>query len=84
MDWKDIRLSDDHTHFTYLGEPVFGRYFIEALKFHAPGIAPVLDHTGAYHIDATDNPLYEERYSRTFGFYGGRAAVVKQGLWSPT
>jgi hypothetical protein len=55
--------------------------FIEVLKFHAPGLAPVKDETGAYHIDNNGNHLYSERYSRTFGFYCNRAAVVQEQQW---
>jgi hypothetical protein len=57
------------------------KLFIEVLKFHAPGFAPVKDETGAYHIDSNGNPLYPERYDRTFGFYCNRAAVIQEQNW---
>jgi len=81
MNWQEIKISADGTHFLYIDNPVFGRKFIEVLKFHAPGLAPVKDETGAYHIDVWGNNLYEERYSRTFGYYCNRAAIVKDGTW---
>lgn len=81
MNWKDIKTSADNTHFLFNGIKIFNNKFIEVLKFHAPGIAPVLDKTGAYHIDAEGNPLYTERYDRTFGFYCDRAAVTSNEEW---
>ena len=79
MNWQEIQVSEDGTHFIYQGKPIFGKKFLEVLKFHAPGLAPVKDASGAYHIDSQGNALYPERYTRTFGFYCYRAAVV-QGL----
>lgn len=81
MNWKDIKVTLDNTHFIYDNQPVFGKTFIEVLKFHSPGLAPVLDKTGAYHIDSNGDELYEERYSRTFGFYCNRAAVIENNRW---
>lgn len=81
MNWKDIQVSDDCTHFTLYGQPIFGKKFIEVLKFHSPGLAPVKDKSGSYHIDCEGNPLYTERYTRTFGFYCNRAAVVQDDIW---
>ena len=51
------------------------------LPFHEPGLAPVGDGTGAYHIHLDGSPIYEQRFERTFGFYGGLAAVVCEGKW---
>jgi hypothetical protein len=78
MNWKDIKTSQDNTRFLYEGKTIFNKKFIEALKFHAPGLAPVKDKTGAYHIDGNGNSLYTERYDRTFGFYCNRAAVIQK------
>ena len=71
----------DNTHYIFNDQPILGKFFSEVLKFHAPGIAPVKDITGAYHIDSYGNPLYIDRYQRTFGYYCNRAAVVKNGNW---
>ena len=76
MNWQDIKVSIDNTHFLFEGNSIFDKYFIEVLKFHTPGLAPVKDETGAYHIDINGNSLYKERFSRTFGYYCNQAAVV--------
>jgi len=55
--------------------------WLEILKFHPPGIAPVKDNTGWYHINMQEEPIYDERYERTFGFYCNRAAVIKESNW---
>ena len=55
MNWHEIKVSADNTHFLFDNQPIFGKYFDAVLKFHAPGIAPVKDTTGAYHIDAHGN-----------------------------
>ena len=51
------------------------------LKFHEPGLAPALDTDGATHIDLSGQPVYEQRYIRTFGFYQHRAAVDTGDSW---
>ncbi|QNA46479.1 WG repeat-containing protein [Lacibacter sediminis] len=81
MKWEDIKVSRSNTYFLFEGEQVFDRQFIEVLKFHSPGIAPVKDDTGSYHIDVMGNQLYFDRYTRTFGFYCNRAAVVQNKNW---
>ena len=81
MNWQDIKVSADNTYFLYNGQPIYGRQFIEVLKFHAPGFAPVKDQSGSFHIDINGNELYSERYLRTFGFYCNRAAVVEIDKW---
>lgn len=81
MNWKDIEVSGDNTHFVLDGRAIFNKKFIEVLKFHSPGIAPVKDISGSYHIDVLGKEIYSERYSRTFGYYCGRAAVVKEDQW---
>jgi hypothetical protein len=78
MNWKDMQVSDDNTHFVFDGKPIFDKTFIEVLKFHSPGLAPVIDKSGAYHIDTSGNELYSNRYSRTFGFYCNRASVIER------
>ena len=83
-DWTKIKVSSDGTCFVgYDGDerPMFDRGFIEVLKFHHPGLAAVLDLSGAYHIDAQGRDLYSQRYMRTFGYYFDRAAVVQQSYW---
>jgi hypothetical protein len=81
MNWQNIKVSEDNTHFVYQDKPIFNKYFTEVLKFHAPGLAPVIDQSGAYHITMEGNSLYKERYKRTFGYYCDRAAVILNEGW---
>lgn len=81
MNWQDIKASADGTHFLFKGNQIFGKRFIEVLKFHSPGLAPVKDESGSYHIDISGKQLYNYRFSRTFGFYCNRAAVVQVDHW---
>jgi WG containing repeat len=81
MNWKDVKVSDDATYFLYVGNKIFNKNYIEVLKFHSPGIAPVKDETGAYHIDINGEELYKQRYSRVFGFYCDRASVISNESW---
>lgn len=81
MNWQDITVSNENNEFLLNGKSIFNKKYIEALKFHSPGIAPVKDNSGSYHIDITGKELYPERYTRTFGYYCGRAAVVMEDKW---
>jgi hypothetical protein len=81
MNWQEIKVSADNTHFLFDGKPIFGKSFIEVLKFHSPALAPVLDSSGAYHIDINGHELYKNRYSRSFGFYCNRASVIDGNRW---
>lgn len=81
MNWQDIKVSADNTHFLFGGKPVFGRKFIEVIKFHSPGLAPVKDDSGSYHIEVSGKQLYTDRFTRTFGYYCNRAAVVHGSEW---
>ena len=78
MNWQEIKVSADNTHFLFEGKEIFSSYFIEVLKFHSPGIAPVKDESGSYHIDISGKQIYTNRFDRTFGFYCNRAAVVQE------
>ena len=82
-DWRSSRLAPDGTHHvrTSDGRPLYRARFHEVLKFHAPGLAPVLDSSGAYHVTPDGQPAYEFRYVRTFGFYEGIAAVQATDGW---
>lgn len=81
MNWQDIKVSDDNRHYIFEGKPIFDKTFIEVLKFHSLGLAPVKDNSGAYHINTSGNELYSNRYSRTFGFYCNRASVIEDNRW---
>ena len=79
--WREYTASPDGTHHLFEGRPAYDLRFTEVLKFHPPGMAPVIDGSGAYHITADGLPAYGFRYVRTFGFYEGIAAVQTTDGW---
>ena len=79
--WEQLQIAPDQSCHLWNGSPAYASRFDSVQKFHFPGLAPVKDKTGAYHIDATAYPIYTERYDSTFGFYQGRAAVQKDTAW---
>lgn len=79
MKLEEIQINETGTAFYYNGEKLFDSCFLEVLKFHYPGLAPVKDDSGWYHINLQGEPLYIERFERAFGFYFNRAAVVVDG-----
>lgn len=82
MTWSSLRVSLDGTHHINVrGEPAYTARFDEVLKFHAPGFAPARQGKGAWHIRPDGSAAYERRFIRTFGFYGGLAAVVSEAGW---
>ncbi len=82
-DWKTSRVSSDATHHVDNagGRPLYPARFRGVEKFHEPGLAPVYDDSGAYHITPDGLAAYERRHVRTFGFYEGIAAVHSQDGW---
>jgi broad specificity phosphatase PhoE len=81
MSWRNASIAPDGTHHLVDGVPLYDARFDEVLKFHEPGLAPVRDASGAYHVDATGTPAYASRHRRTFGFYEGIAAVDGDDGW---
>ena len=79
--WRQYGISEDASHHVYQGRPAYPSRFHEVLKFHEPGLAPVLDASGAYHITPDGAAAYESRYARTFGYYESRAAVCSEEGW---
>ena len=79
--WRDYQVSADGSHHVYQGRPAYAARFREVSKFRAPGLAPVRDGSGAYHITPDGRPAYGFRHARTFGFYEGRAAVQSSYGW---
>lgn len=79
-DWKKLKDNQTEMRFYFEGKPVFKK-FKSILKFHAPGIAPVEDESGWYHILPDGMELYKQRYERTFGYYCSRAAVSSSKGW---
>ena len=78
---KEIKVAECETYHEYKGKPLYNSRFEWVLKYHVPGLAPVGDKIGAYHIDLEGKAVYNERYIRTFGFYFGRAAVISEEGW---
>ena len=79
--WKQTTVSDCETHHLMDEVPCYEKRFDNVLKFHEPGYAPVKDKTGSYHIDTLGNPIYDQRFLRTFGFYESLAAVETELGW---
>jgi hypothetical protein len=76
-----ITVANDQTHHLINGKPLYSKLFLTVLKFHPPELAAVSDETGAYHINLRGEAIYAERYSRTFGFYSERSAVIQDNVW---
>ena len=79
--WRKYEISEDASHHVYQGRPAYRWRFHEVQKFHEPGLAPVHDASGAYHVTPDGLPTYEARHVRTFGFYENRAAVHSVDGW---
>jgi len=75
MDIKSIKVSSCGTHHILHYKPLYHQKFDSVLKYHEPGLAPVKDFSGAYHITTAGDAAYGERFLRTFGFYFGLATV---------
>lgn len=80
LQWQVSRVSKERTHHVYLRDglekPLYVHRFDDALPFHEPGLAPVRVGEDAWHIFPNGSKAYKENFSRTFGFYEGRAAVA--------
>lgn len=79
--WRDTTVAPGATHHLHQDRPLYDARFDEVLKFHAPGLAPVQDRSGGYHIDLSGQPAYARRFQRTFGYYEGVAAVAGEDGW---
>ncbi len=72
---KFIKISPCRQFHTLHEKPLYAARFLHVEKFHEPGLAPVHDKTGAYHINLKGEAIYTKRFNKTHGFYCGRAAV---------
>jgi len=68
-------------HINDFGMPLYDRRFSNVLPFHPPGLAPVRFDKKAWHIIASGEDAYSNRFDQTFGFYCNVAAVVLDGMW---
>jgi len=80
-DYSRITVSADRTHHLRDGRPLYPQMHREVDSYHPPGLAPVTDPSGAYHIDLQGQPAYPRRFLRVFGFYEGLAAVKSRKGW---
>ncbi len=78
---QEILISKDGTHHTQHGRPLYDKVFFKVMKFHSPGLAPVEDASGAYHILLTGQAAYSMRYKKTYGFYDSLSCVIDQKGW---
>lgn len=81
MTWRHSSIANDGTHHVHDGRAMYPHRFLRVQKFHEPGLAPVADASGAYHIAATGQAAYPGRFLQTWGFYEGRAAVQDDTGW---
>ncbi len=81
MRWQDLTVAPEGTHHLRDGRPIYEERFDGVLKFHAPGLAPVVQDGLAWHIRPDGTPAYARRFLRTFGFYQGVAAVESSDGW---
>ncbi len=79
--WQKTKISACETHHILNQNPIYRERFHQVMKYHAPGLAPVKDLTGAFHIDIDGQPAYSMRFIETFGFYEGFAAVRSEEGW---
>ncbi len=81
VELEKIELSRDETHHLYNETSLYNKKFTLVMSFHPPGVAAVIDETGAYHIDFEGKAIYQDRFIKTFGFYNGVAAVFDVSGW---
>ncbi len=79
--WQRSTIAPDGTHHLLDGKPMYPMRFLRVQKYHAPGLAPVIDASGAYHITADGHAAYPARFQQAWGFYEGRAAVMDNQGW---
>ena len=81
MTWHRSTVAPDGTHHVVDGQAMYSHRFIRVQKFHEPGLAPVADASGAFHILSNGRAAYSDRFVQTWGFYEGRAAVQDRAGW---
>lgn len=79
--WQQTKVSSDQTFHMINENPLYEKRFIKVLKYHEPGLAPVYDADGAYHINMDGNSAYTARFKQVFGYYQLRAAVEGTQGW---
>lgn len=79
--WQISRVSPCRTHHVLSDGPMYRVRFDEVLPFHSPGLAPAKKDGVWFHIGPDGTPAYDQRYTRTFGYYEERAAVNMGNEW---
>lgn len=80
-DWADIVVAGDRSHHLRRGKPLYAARYDDVVEFRAPGLAPVRAAQTAWHIRVDGGAAYDRRFTRTFGYYEGVAAVVSPDGW---
>lgn len=78
MNWKNIKISRDWTHFLYHEKVLFNRKFISVLKFKGNGLAPVQDENGWFFINPQGETMILGPFKKAWGFYCGLSAVENE------
>jgi len=81
MTWTDIQVAPEKTYHWRSGKPIYQCRFDQVMKFHAPGLAPVVLDGESWHIHVDGKEAYRRRFKKTFGFYDGLAAVENHNGW---
>lgn len=81
MTWRRAVIAPDGTHHRVDGREMYAARFHRVQKYHEPGLAPVIDASGAFHISADGTAAYPARFLQAWGFYEGRAAVQDEQGW---
>lgn len=79
--WRRTVIAGDDTHHLLDGRPAYASRFHRVGKYHAPGLAPVADDCGAYHINEGGHAAYSMRFIEAWGFYEGIASVRDPTGW---
>jgi len=78
MNWKLFKVATDFSHHQLGGRAVYKERFDRVMKFHPPGLAPVVKAGKAWHIHPDGTSPYPERYTEAFGYYENYAAVTDE------
>lgn len=78
---SSIKIAPSEDHHMVKERPLYSSKFHKVFKYHEPGLAPVEDTSGAYHIDLKGQEAYADRFEKAFGFYQGVAAVELNKEW---
>lgn len=81
IDYKKTQISFDESYHVYKNNPVYNKRFKKVMSFHPPGVAAAWDEDWAYHINIAGEPIYPNRFIKTFGYYQDLASVITADGW---